>query len=175
MENMAMKRAARSKKGQFYILMALIVVIEMFALAYPLQKLKGPGKDPNYLAENYMTEAKFVVDSAIINTNVADMQLDNFTAGFMAYAQAKDPSFTLVYVLAIPNNIAIRNYGAGKFEVYQWNEDDITGQTYIGSLDMHDNMTIGRLDYTKLVKGGNEYTFKTPEEKYKVQALFVTE
>ncbi|MBN1386503.1 hypothetical protein JW968_06030 [Candidatus Woesearchaeota archaeon] len=163
-----------NRKGQFYILMSVILVGVLFALAYPMIKVTKPRVDIKHVADNYVTEAAYAVDTALIEEEDPDERLQNFTGQFLDFARQKETNLEMVYLLFTPDVVIIRNYNAGKFTVYQENQDDRFNDIECGVMAPTDSKTIKRTGYVKLVKDDVEYRFEMPEEKYKVKALFIS-
>lgn len=165
------------KKGQFYILMAVMLCAVIFAVAYPLARLSKPKLETSKLTENFMTEAKYVVDSSVMNGDDVDIQMQDFAIGFLEFAREKEPDTNLVYLLSVPDLVVLHNYGAGKYELYTDDGDISTDRVFWGILapegpDSH--KIIKRDKIVILTRKGAEYEFVLPLEDYKVQALFVS-
>lgn len=92
-----------NKRGQFFILVAVIVCLAVFVLVtevntYEEKKLLEDFPD---LSKNYMKEAPKVVNDVILNPlsgATPEKTLEDFTKNFTNYAQSIDPNVGIVYV-----------------------------------------------------------------------------
>lgn len=95
----------RGKKGQFFIIFAVIIGLLILGLATIFNVTiktgkENTGKKFEILCENYKEEIYRISQYAINNSNKnqeKDLILD-FTKNFTSYAEKSDPNFQLIYV-----------------------------------------------------------------------------
>lgn len=99
-------RTVTSKKGQFYIFAAILLVVYAMTLALPGTSKQAQSSFER-LHENYIFEAPKVVNSAIYNRTNPTARLANFSEEYSQYARSIDPSFQFVYAFAYEGNTFI--------------------------------------------------------------------
>ncbi len=107
------------KKGQVYIIAAILLSVVIFAMASvsnvaKQEKFKG---DFEKLSKNYETEGSRLINT-IINTksNVGEV-FKEFTYAFTAYSKTQNPQFGLIYVLDYNGTVHIGNYLKDKITI----------------------------------------------------------
>ena len=101
-----------NKKGQIYILAALILSIIIFSLSQTINKFKQEELEEDFekLSVNYENEGSKLINSLInTNSNLSD-QFYKFTLLFTSYSKAQNPDFGLIYSLDYGGNIQIGNF-----------------------------------------------------------------
>jgi len=104
------------KKGQVYLLAAIIIGLLLFTLVTPSNLVHQQVIDDDFeaLSQNYQVEsAKFLnevlnqqgVDRSVINTSFL-----NFTIAFTSYSKTKNPNFGLIYAFPFGAGLFIGNY-----------------------------------------------------------------
>ena len=105
-----MKEMLRSKRAQFYILAAILLVGYVMTIAPAAIKPKKPISTFKSLHQNYMDESAKAINNAVYyDSNVSEL-LMNFSDSFSAYAKTRDPNFRLVYALLYRDRIYMKNY-----------------------------------------------------------------
>src|SRR3989344_538036 len=129
------------KRGQFFILGAIILALALFVLMVKLNTFEDIDllKDFPALSANYKTEIVKVVNDAIMNGEDENARLSEFTANYVGYARTIDPNLGFVYVYYtrkvnnegdIIGEAVVKNYlGTNPVNVYS-----ITGTTPPNSL-----------------------------------------
>ncbi|HLC72222.1 MAG TPA: hypothetical protein VJH37_01435 [Candidatus Nanoarchaeia archaeon] len=102
-----------NKKGQIYLLAALILGFIIFLLAAETNVVKKTVIDDDFesLARNYEVEsAKFM--NQILEQGVTDIPQEflKFTIVFSAYAKTKNPEFGVIYAFIFNNRVYMGNY-----------------------------------------------------------------
>lgn len=103
-----MSRLAKSRKGQFYILIMLILLVYLFAIRQPATPLSQPTDSFQELYQNFMTESPKVINSGIYDGNMTQ-RFKNFSAAYTAYAKTKSPDFTMAYALLDQGQVLVSN------------------------------------------------------------------
>ncbi|MBI2133754.1 hypothetical protein HYU11_03675 [Candidatus Woesearchaeota archaeon] len=98
----------RSKKGQFYIIISLLLVVYLMMITMPENKVNEPQHSFRQLYENYMEESSQVINSGIYDGDL-NGRFRNFTAAFIGYARTKNPEFRLSYALAHEDTLLLGN------------------------------------------------------------------
>ncbi len=100
------------KKGQVFILAAILIVVILFSLAAIRNKseqeqIRG---DFEALSENYKIEAFKLINSALKGGEDVHKEFREFSAMFAAYAKGKNPDYGLIYILNFGDNLQIVNF-----------------------------------------------------------------
>ncbi len=88
----------KSKKGQFYVLISIILIVYLFLAITPQENINEPDSSFRQLYENYMDESSNVINSGIYDGNLSS-RFSNFSAAYREYAKTKSPSFKMAYAL----------------------------------------------------------------------------
>ena len=145
-----------NKKGQFYIIIVLIIGISIYGIVSQVNRIDQIElfEDFSQLSQNYIQESPKVVDYAIYEGKDVETELPNFTEEFIMLAKKKDPNIGLLYVYADNNsNITFRSY-LGETAVY--NTSKTTGELF-GAQDE-------ALDTIRINVGGKKFTHQVPVE-----------
>ena len=149
------------KRGQFFILGAIILALALFVLMVKLNTFDETFliKDFYPLSENYKTESVKVVNDAIAqggatNPNTA---LNDFTQKYLAYARTIDPNVGFVYVYwnKTSGEAQINNYlGNTPVNLYtyspgQQKTDSLFGDTQNSISDV--SLSVGGLEFKKTI------------------------
>ena len=104
----------KMKKGQFYIISALIIAAIVFGLTTVMNySTVHPAPTQFYdLSKNFEAESTQVIDYGVYS-NEKDIQgkVKNFTESFLSYAVEKDPNIELFYIYGNKTALTIVNYG----------------------------------------------------------------
>ncbi|MFH1455464.1 MAG: hypothetical protein ABIF40_00770 [archaeon] len=104
-----------NKKGQLYIVAALILAFIIFGLMSVANQAREVGVESNFdkLTSNYKVESAKLVNSLLEDnanpTTVAE-SFTSFAALFTSYAKTQNPHFGLIYAFNFENNLYIGNY-----------------------------------------------------------------
>lgn len=100
------------KRGQIYILAALIILAVIFSLSSVVNKVKQEKIESDFskLSENYFDESSKFINSLLnVDEDILD-SYSNFTVLFTAYSKARNPDFSLIYAIEFNDTIKIGNY-----------------------------------------------------------------
>ncbi len=113
-----------NKKGQLYIMAALILAFILFGLMSVTNSAKEVSIESNFdkLAENYETEStklvnSLLIDSAVTSTEISE-KFTEFAAAFTSYAKSQNPNFGLIYAFEYDNELYVGNYLDTEIEFY---------------------------------------------------------
>lgn len=98
------------KRGQLYILSAIIICVVLFGLGSRVNTIeKKEVSDISEVSENYAVEGSEVINYGV-NKDAAIMEsFDEFTNNFAEYVKGKDPEIGFIYVLAHGDSTKVRN------------------------------------------------------------------
>ncbi len=111
------------KRGQFYLIAAIIIVLILYSLAVRVNVFQEQPRftDFNRIAGNYINEVAGVVNHGVYTRlNSIDIQnlVSEFTQRFLQYARTRDPNIGLVYVYADDSKTIIENDMSGQIVRY---------------------------------------------------------
>ncbi len=114
-----------TKKGQVYILAALILGLVIYGLStvvnkFEQQKIEG---DFARLSENYDVESSKLINSLIFNNKEVFNSFTEFTSLFTAYSKSQNPSFELIYSLEYNDTVQVGNFLSKQVIVYDGNSE----------------------------------------------------
>ncbi len=150
-----------NKRGQFFILGAIILALALFVLMVKLNTFDETFliKDFYPLSENYKTESVKVVNDAIAQggTITPNKALNDFTEKYVNYARTIDPNVGFVYVYwnKTSGEAQINNYlGNTPVNLYtyspkQQETDSLFGDTANSISDV--SLSIGGLEFKKTI------------------------
>jgi len=103
----------RMKKGQFYIITALIIAAIVFGLTTVMNYATvHPAPAQFYdLSKNFEAESTQVIDYGVYRGEDIQGKVENFTRAFLDYAIEKDPNIELFYIYGNSTALTIVNYG----------------------------------------------------------------
>ncbi len=120
-----------NKRGQFFIIMAVVIASVVFALSTRVNKFEQeiPVADFAGLANNYIVEVPKLIDYSIYNKqqDISLNLLRDFTNNFLSYARTKNSNLGLVYVYGDDKNnkTVIENYlPSGSIVVYNTSDNN---------------------------------------------------
>lgn len=103
-----------NKKGQFYILIALLLVSYAFQLARQEVPIRKQSDAFQLLHDGYLAEGSRVVNNAVYEEANVTERFRSFTGDYVAFAKSSDPGFGLAYLLRYKDTLTIGNrLGAG--------------------------------------------------------------
>jgi hypothetical protein len=107
-----------NKKGQIYIIAAILLSVVIFAIATVTnvakqEKFKG---DFEKLSNNYELEGAKLINTIANTQGDVGSKFGKFTYDFTAYSKTQNPQFGVIYVLDYNNTVYVGNYMTG--EVY---------------------------------------------------------
>jgi len=142
-----------AKRGQFYILAAVILCIVIFGISVTVNKIDQEVEATDFveLAQNYVLETPELINYAIYGDQAPSALLSKFTEDFVGYARKKNPRLGLVYVYKEEGTTKIKNYLSSEIE---YDSDGELG-SIIGSQEVTLNEVILDID-------GEEFSYTIP-------------
>ncbi len=104
-----MIKALQSKKGQFYILIALLLISYAFTLTRQEVPVRKPKDTFQLLHEGYISEGMAVINNAVYEEANVTARFASFTDDYLAFAKSADPGFRLVYLLRYKDKLVVGN------------------------------------------------------------------
>jgi hypothetical protein len=138
-----------NKRGQFYIIIALIISLALFGITYKVNEITEPVlfTDFNDVSENYVSEATKVVNDALeMEEEDVDGRIEEFTDSFLDYAKQRNPNLGLLYIYSNGGDITIENHLDESIV--------IDGENILGGDEIIQGIT--------LEVGGNEFVHQVP-------------
>jgi hypothetical protein len=101
-----------NKRGQIYILVALVLSIVVFGLVSINNKAQQQSVDSNFekLSSNYAAESARFVNSLIDSGEDLGQRFTEFTRLFTAYSKTQSPKFGLIYIFNYGGKLYVGNY-----------------------------------------------------------------
>lgn len=158
-----MQNMLKSKKGQFYILIALLLVSYAFGLARRDVPVSDSKDTFQLLNDGYISEGANVINNAVFADADVDARFSNFTDDYLAFAKSADPAFRLVYLLRHDGELAIGNRLDGTINV---TFGDASYEVQQGS-----RLVLPASDVALRVSGAS-YDFRFSEDDIQLKALF---
>jgi len=166
-----MKKKMRSKRGQFYIIAAIIIVVIISSIATTVTYTitKSAPKGIKELSSEVKQEIPIIERFAIYNKNDTDKLIYNFTQGDLAeyfFSKTEESSMAMVY----------RN-SSGNLNVIYYNKKD-SGTIVVQDFNLHNyenyvkkvnvkNVTINNEDYTNVSLLNQSFLFKlNPDQDF---------
>lgn len=110
----------RGKKGQFYIVIAIILLVYAFAVSRTSDPLSQQRDTFRELHQNFAHESARTINSAIFEQANATQRFEDFAENYQQYTRTREPAFGFFYIfsdgssLALGNRLDISaNYSAG--------------------------------------------------------------
>ena len=104
-----MMRLLKDKKGQFYILIALLLISYAFQLARQDVPIRKPSDAFQLLYEGYLAEGARVINNAVYEEANVTALFSSFTTDYVAFAKSSDSGFGLAYLLKYKDTLSIGN------------------------------------------------------------------
>ena len=165
-----LKPMLQSKKGQFYILIALLLISYAFQLTRQDVPVRKPKDTFQLLHEVYIDEGAIVINNAVYEDANLPARLANFTGNYLAFARSADPGFRLAYLLRYKDMIVVGNrlgtelnatVGSSSYLLAP-NEDRIVQQVQPGNVK------------ASLRVAGINYGFSFSADELQLKAIFRT-
>ncbi len=155
-----------NKRGQFYIIIALLLSFALFAVTYATNTITEPVLYSNFndVSENYIYESSSLINYllSIQNPNIKQ-EVSFFTQDFLSYVRTRDPSFEMISFYSQDGDIYIDN---------SFNEEwDINGEKLLGNnqdLIQDVSLHVGGVDFVhqipiKASNFGEDWTSQVTE------------
>ena len=155
-----------SKKGQFYILIALLLISYAFALSrqdVPVRKSKDTFQ---VLHEGYINEGAVAVNSAVYGDASVPARFANFTIAYLAFARSAEPGFKLAYLLKYGNQLVIGNRLGAELNA------TVGNSSYLLSPDEDRIVQPSSFSPASLRVAGIDYGFSFSADELQLKVLF---
>lgn len=152
-----------NKRGQFYILTALLLIIPTYTLIsqnyIPIKKITNL----DILSQNYVEEGKNTINNAIYSDQNVFLELDSYTQEFITYANTKNVDLQILYIIKYDEKIKVVNYLKKESNIMP---GDINLQKSESSIINNTNQII--ITYNNI-----EYTYNISTENVDFKALII--
>jgi len=100
------------KRGQIYILAAIILVVVIFGISrvYNTSSFAEFNDDFEKLSNNYEYESSKLINSLLESGDNIEESFNNFSAIFTAYSKSQNPNFGLIFALYSNDVLYLGNY-----------------------------------------------------------------
>ncbi len=98
----------KSRKAQFYIVIAIILIVYLFAIGKTTAQIKKPETAFRQLYQNYLAESAKVINSGVYEGNLTE-RFRNFSDAYTTYARTKSPDFKMAYALLDQGEVLVMN------------------------------------------------------------------
>ena len=145
-----------NKRGQFYIIISVVLAIAVFAITATPNKLQEAilFEDFEDLSNNYIHESEYVINEVLSDPSNAESPeevitiLDGFTTNYLTYAKQRAPNLELLYAYSNGNDVILVNrFGE---EISDLNQFEITGSEE------------GLIQDISIEVGGKDFSYKVP-------------
>lgn len=142
------------KRGQFYIIIAIIISLAFFSIVIPQNKVEEVilFEDFNDISLNYAQEAPKVANYGIFNDlNTKDL-LSDFTKNFLLFVRQRNPTIELIYIYNNGSRVHLSSY--------------LSETTVVSSADYETSTLLGADETTfnnvNLKVGGKDFIQQVP-------------
>ncbi len=158
-------RLFSSKKGQFYILIALLLITYAFGLSRQDVPIRKPQDNFKLLHGGFMTEGAAVINSAIYEEANVSSRFSGFTDNYLAYARSSEPGFRLLFLLKQGSLLTVGNRLNGSVNI------TVSNASYIVPSSSDVIVTAGT---TSVALFGLSYTFYFSSADFELKGYFQT-
>ncbi len=151
------------KKGQFYILTAIVLISYAFMIIRPSAVVQEKRDVFRELYQNFISESPVVVNNAVYDGANVSERFSAFAASYADYAVTKSPNFRFLYILRDGNSMVVGNRLGLSV--------NLTAGGSIYSVSDRSVITISPADAGVDV-AGISYSFGIGTEDYQVKSLF---
>jgi len=139
-----------NKRGQYFALAMIIVLVIVFSWASPFSRIIKFEKEDEKreFFDNFADEIPFVVNTAVINKD--PLRIDAYIADYSEYLELKGIEMRTFYIVSSGNQSKVKNS--------LQNDSIFVYPLY--------NLTINKSTERVLVRGGEEYIFIGTEKYY---------
>ena len=152
-----------SRKGQFYILISLLLISYAFALARQDTPVRKPRDSFQLLHEGFMREGAAVINGAVYQGGNVTSVFANFSNSYAAFARSSEPRFTFAWLLKEQGSLTIGNRFGSDLNA------TVGGLGYVVSPDTELTVPVAT---TVLRTTGIDYTYVFSSEDIQLKALF---
>jgi hypothetical protein len=152
-----------TKKAQFYILIALLLIVAAFSVTKQDVPIRKPADSFLLLHEGFVKEGVHVINNAVYNDANISSNFANFTNAYVDFAKSSDPSFELAYFLKYGDKLSVGNR-------FDSNLNITVGST--GLLVSPGTEHTVSIANTTMLLNGLDYNFDFTEEDIQLKAIF---
>ena len=100
-----------NKRGQFYIIIAVLLSFALFTVTYATNTIEEPVLYSNFndVSENYVYETSNLINYLLKEQEEVNTTIRAFTVEFMNYAKVRDPNFEMIYFYSEGNLLYVNN------------------------------------------------------------------
>lgn len=100
------------KRGQFYIILAIILSLAFMSIVIPQNKFQESVilEDFDDVSTNYVNEAPQVANFGIYNELDVNKQLSTYSRDFLYFARIRNPTLELIYIYNNGTNILVTSF-----------------------------------------------------------------
>jgi hypothetical protein len=142
-----------NKRGQFYLIISIIIAIAAFAVTATPNEIKEAILFEEFedLTNNYVTESEYAVNNALSREGNVEVVLDDFTKNYIKYAKQRSPDLQLLYVYSDGDQIKLYNYF-----------DDVAAPAEHTDSPLPLGAQQELIQDIKVIVGGKEFSHKVP-------------
>ncbi|PIN78099.1 hypothetical protein COV15_00360 [Candidatus Woesearchaeota archaeon CG10_big_fil_rev_8_21_14_0_10_34_12] len=155
-----------NKKGQFYILAAVIIIGIILGLGVAVNTAKINSKPEKFydMSGEFGKEAYKVIDYSIANQEDIDNKIENFTETYIPYLKQSEPDTDITFIFGDYNEVQVVKYSdiKGKIKIVSSvNEDEREDAIGIDtSMPISEKETVKPVDKkVKINVAGTDYDF----------------
>jgi len=153
-----------NKKGQLYIVAAILLLTYAFAIARPSVSPKLPISSFQSLHKNFISETPVVVNNALQQSDNVSATFKTFVDDFSIYAKTKDPNFRLVYLLVDKDKLVVGNRLDDSVNV-------TIGDT-VHKISSNQELTVNKAASADLLVNGITYSYLFNDDNVQLKAFF---
>ncbi len=151
------------KKGQFYILTAIVLISYAFMVIRPSAVVQEKRDAFKELYQNFISESPVVVNNALYDRVNVSASFSSFAGNYADYALTKSPNFRFLYILRDGDSMIVGNRLGTGVNV------GVGGSSY--NVSDGKIITVSPADVVVDV-AGISYSFGIGSESYQVKSLF---
>lgn len=152
------------KKGQFYLLTAIILLVVLWSGLPTANEQKIVRSTFELLRDNFITETPYVVNHAISSQGNLSKAYNNFVLSFIDYASSKQVAFGVAYVLKTESKIEVGNYIGGPLTVETNGQLATQQEGEVSQYDLSEKLN--------LYFGNSTFKYEFASEPVEFKALF---
>lgn len=140
-----------NKKGQFYILIAIILIAFAIGIASSQSRTIKSKSVLSDLKNEFNQESPKVINTAILEQNATTNvtgRYDVFVKDFVAYAKSKNAMLDIIYMLSYDNTISVGNYYGEQITASQNGATTIVQSNQAATLSRTSSINITAGNYT---------------------------
>lgn len=160
-----MMRFFTSKKGQFYILIALLLISYAFILAREDVPVRKPKDNFQLLHEGFLAEGAVVVNNAVYGEENVSARFLEFSRDYVVFARSAEPGFRMVYLLKAGDSLLAGNGLDSQLNV------TVSNVSYV--IPSSSDRVFGAGDAAFSI-GGISYSFAFSQEPFELKGFFRT-